>query len=101
MYVIPALGELRCEASKQFLLNYLALGEAQARELAPPQFEAATQALLQHHLTSEEFKRLLRSPNSAVRGTAILEFVDHPTPARIAALRSVAPWALDLPQARR
>jgi glycerophosphoryl diester phosphodiesterase len=46
------------------------LGEVS--ELAPPQFEDATRALLCQDLTLEELKALLTYPNSAVRGTAIL-----------------------------
>lgn len=32
----------------------------------------------------------------AVRGTAVLECLDHPSPERTAALREAAPWAMDL-----
>ncbi|MBI2926912.1 MAG: glycerophosphodiester phosphodiesterase family protein [Verrucomicrobia bacterium] len=100
MYILAALGELRTEAAKRFLLEYLALDEIAARELGPPQFEEATRALLRHHLNRAELEALLRSRHSAVRGTAILEFLDHPTKERTAALRALAPWALELPRAR-
>ena len=75
----------------------LAMDEARARELSAPQFEEATQALFCHRLDGKEIAALLRSPNSAVRGTAILECIDHPTPSRRRALRAAAPWALELP----
>lgn len=100
MVLLPALGELRGPTSKQFLLEYLAMDEAHVRELAPPQFEEATSALLRQELTRQEIEMLLRHPNSAVRGTAILECLDHPTRQRTRALQSAAPWALELPRAR-
>ncbi len=99
MYLLPALGELKCAASKAFLLKYLALEEAAARELAPLQFEAATKALLQQALSPMELRALLKHRHSAVRGTAILELLDHPTPGRTAALKAEVPWAFALPSA--
>jgi hypothetical protein len=101
MYIMPALGELPCNASKEFLLGYLAMSEATARQLSPPQFEEATKALFRQKLSEQELKALLRSAQSSVRGTAILECVDHPSSDRNAALREVVPWALDLPRAKR
>jgi glycerophosphoryl diester phosphodiesterase len=98
--VLSALGKLPCAASKQCLESYLALDAAQARELAPPAYEEATQALLRQKLSPSEAEALLRSTNGAVRGTAILEYLDRPTHARTEALRSAAPWALALPAAR-
>jgi hypothetical protein len=96
MSLLARLGELRTPAGKQFLLEYVALSEAQAREMSVPQFETATSALLRHGLSRTELVGLLRSTNSSVRGTAILECLDHPTRARTAALRETAPWALGL-----
>src|SRR5258705_10684172 len=96
MYTLAALGELRCAAGKNFLKEYLALEETQARELSPPQFEEAAIALLRQDLSGDELKSLLRSPHPAVRGTTILECVDHPRAERIAALKEVAPWALGI-----
>lgn len=98
MYILPALGELRCAGAKKFLLEYVALSETQARESAPPEFEEATKALLCQRLDWSGITALLRSPNSAVRGTALLECLDHPTPARRQALHAAAPWALELPR---
>ena len=100
MALLPALGELDCPASKRFLLEYAAMDETHARELASPQFEEATRALLSQDLTGEELKALLRHSNSAVRGTAILECLDRPTRKRTRALESAAPWALELAPAR-
>jgi hypothetical protein len=98
MHLVPALGQLRCEASKRFLQDYVSMSEAAARELAPVMFEEATQALLGQALTRDELIALMRSPRLAVRGTAILECLDHPNGERRAALKSAAPWALALPQ---
>jgi|GEM_PF-3368925 len=92
MYILPALGDLRCAESKQFLLEYV------ARASDPPQFEDATQALLCQELTDAELVAVLRSANPAVRGTAILECVDRPTAQRRLALQTAAPWALELPR---
>jgi Glycerophosphoryl diester phosphodiesterase family len=100
MYLLDALGELRGPESKRFLLEYLGMEETAARELASPSFEEATKALLRHPLSSGELVALLRSPHSEVRGRAILEYIDHPTRERTAALRDEAPWALALPKAR-
>jgi len=99
MYILPALGELCCDASKEFLREYVALNEDQARQLAPPMFAEAARALLRQNLMRDELKAVLQSPNTGVRGTAILECLDHPTRARTAALKSVTPWALELPRA--
>jgi Glycerophosphoryl diester phosphodiesterase family len=99
MHLLPALGQLRCEASKRFLQDYVNLSEAAARELAPLMFEEATQALLRQELTRDELVALMKSPRSAVRGTTILECLDHPNKGRAAALKPAAPWALALPGA--
>ena len=101
MSILPVLGELKCDEARKFLLEYVALSEAEARELSVPQFEEATQALLRQKLTRLEILGLLKSPNSAVRGTAILECLDHPASDRTAALREAAPWALALPRSHR
>jgi hypothetical protein len=98
--LLPAVGELRCAASKRFLLEYVAMDETKARALAPPQFEEATKALLAQDLTTEELGALLRHPTSAVRGTAILECLDRPTRQNTRVLKSAAPWALELPRAK-
>ena len=96
-YIISTLGQLRCEASKEFLFHYISLDERVAREISIPQFAEATRALLLQNLNLSELRTLLRSPHSAVRGTAVLECIDHPSRTRTQALRELAPWALDLP----
>jgi hypothetical protein len=77
------------------------MDEGRARELAPLQFEEATQSLLNQELTARELEGLLRHPHSSVRGAALLACLDYPTAARTRALRTVAPWALELPRGRR
>jgi hypothetical protein len=101
MSIVPALGELKCDAARRFLLEYVALSETEARAMSNPQFEEATKALLRQKLSRSEILGLVTSSNSAVRGTAILECLDQPTPDRTAALRQAAPWALALPQFHR
>jgi hypothetical protein len=101
MSILPALGELKCDEARRFLWSYVTLSETEAREFSIPQFEEATQALLRQKLSRLEILGLLKSTNSAVRGTAILECLDHPSPDRTAALREAAPWALALPRCKR
>ena len=101
MTIIPALGDLPCPESKAFLLQYLALDGATAREIAPLLFEDATRALMRQQLRAAEIEALLRNANSGVRGTALAECVDHPSRERREALRAAAPWALELPRAKR
>ena len=101
MSILPALGELKCDAARSFLLEYVTLSETAARELSVPQFEEATTALLRQKIGRSEILGLIKSPNLAVRGTAILGCLDHPTRDRTAALREAAPWALALPKVLR
>lgn len=101
MYMLEALGGIRDARAKRFLWQYVRLDEPVVRRWGPPQFEEATQALLEQRLRWDEIARLLRSPNSAVRGTALLECLDRYTEERGLALRRAAPWALNLPRAGR
>ena len=100
-YIFSALGELRCPESKRFLADYLAMSEDEASKIGYPRFEEATKALLKHDLTSAELEKLLTNAKSAVRGTAVQYCLDHVTPATDAALKSAAPWTLDLPRGVR
>jgi len=97
--IILALGDLRSDASKKFLQQYLATDEVKAAEIGPTRFEEAARALLHQDLTLDELKALLQSQHSGARGVAIQECLDHPTKERTTALKAVAPWALDLPRA--
>jgi hypothetical protein len=99
MYIIPVLGELRCSKSKEFLTHYISLTDSRARAWAPVQWEEATKALLGQKLTNDELHMLLQNSNSAIRGTAILELIDHPGRAGTRALKEKALWALQLPKA--
>ena len=99
-YLIPALGGLRCRAARRFLADYVRQPAAAAARYGPPQFAAATRALMQQRLDWAAIARLLRSPNSVVRGTALLECLDHANEERRLALRQAAPWAFALPGPR-
>jgi hypothetical protein len=99
--IISVLGELPCDAAKRFLFSYVSMDERAARELSIPQFAEATRALFQYRLTSSELRGLLSSSNSVVRGTALMECVDHSSRERRLVLRELAPWALTLPAAAR
>jgi hypothetical protein len=99
MHIIPALGVLRCAESKRCLLDYLRLDEAHSREAGPDYRAEAVDAVFNQKLSQAEMEELLRGPHTAVRGTAVLQCLDHPGAARTAALRAVQPWALELPRA--
>ncbi len=98
-HLLAALGDLRCRAARRFLRESLA-----PEHPAPPVggawlWEDAARALLQQRLSEADLRALLRHPESAVRGSAILECVDRPDPARRRALAAEAAWALNLPPA--
>ncbi|MBM3474772.1 MAG: glycerophosphodiester phosphodiesterase family protein [Armatimonadetes bacterium] len=97
--IICALGELRCEPAAAFLREYVAMDEATAGKSAPPLFEDATRALLRQGIASEELAGLLRSPNPAVRGTALLSCLDDGVEGRADLLGEILPWTRELPRA--
>lgn len=97
--IIQALGDLRCDASKRALQAYLALDDESARKLCVPMYSDATKSLMKQRLSEDEIRGLLRSPNRAIRGTVILECLDHPSKERTEALK-IVPWALELPHAK-
>ncbi|MHB8862410.1 MAG: glycerophosphodiester phosphodiesterase [Pirellulaceae bacterium] len=97
--IVRVLGELPCEESKKFLRDYLAMDDATAGKSAAPLFEEATQAYLHQQVTAEELEELLRSTNSAVRGTTILACLDDRTGSRVASLEKMMPWTQELPRA--
>lgn len=94
--ILATLGELPCAQSKKFLLDYLAMDQEAASRFAPPLFEEATRAVLRQNLTQRELQSLLRSTNSAIRGTTILACLNHPSLRHKAALQAVLPWTHDL-----
>lgn len=95
-YVLPALGGMPCGTARRFLRGYVRGSDSEVWQYGPPAFEDATRALMRQSIDWSGIAELLRSPNSAVRGTAILECVDHPTDERRLALQKAAPWALAL-----
>lgn len=97
--IVQALGELPCDASKAALAAYVKLDEESARKLGVQLYAEAAKSLLKQKLSVAEIRHLLKHPDPRVRGSAILECIDHPTKERTEALKSV-PWALDLPKAR-
>jgi hypothetical protein len=99
--IICVLGELPCAASRRFLREYLAMDEATAGKSAALLFEEATRAFLCQEVTTQELQELLRSPNSAVRGTTILVCLDEGIAARAASLGEIMPWTQELPPAER
>lgn len=98
---MEALGDLRCEASKKFLLKYLALDRAEASTLGSPRYEYAAVSVMQQYLTLDELKALCERPTPTVRGIAVPPCLDHPLKERTAVLKTVSPWVLDLPGAKR
>jgi hypothetical protein len=57
--------------------DYLALTDAQARDLGPDQFEAAAKALLAVSSKTETALQLMRHRLQAVRGRTILDCLAH------------------------
>ena len=99
--IIAALGELRCEASKRFLLDYVCLDDDALNRLGYPRLDEATASLLRQDLSRAEIESLIQSPRRHVRGRTVQRCLDNRTRAGNAALRSTHPWALVLPRAPR
>lgn len=70
-----------------------------AHRLAYKAFEEATRAFLCRPVATEELEQLLRSTNSAVRGTTILVCLDDRTVSHTSSLEKIMPWTRELPQA--
>lgn len=97
MVLFPALARCPGPAAEQLCRDYLALGDAAARELAPPLFEAAGKALLALSPAKETALELLRHRLPVVRGRAILDCLASAHQAwALDALREGAPAALAL-----
>jgi hypothetical protein len=96
--IMPALGELQCDASKSFLLDYLAADEEKVRQWSWPQYVRATWALMRYPLTAQQMDALLGHARSDVRGTAIIECLAEPDGRYDPALEKSAAWALKLPR---
>ena len=96
--IMPALGGLQCDASKKFLLDYVAADEETVRQWSWPQYVRATWALTRYPLTVQQMEALLKHERSDVRGTAIVECLAEQNGRYDAALKKSAPWTLDLPR---
>lgn len=97
--IIEALGKLSCKESKDFLVWYVTLDQDKAREMCFPMYGEAAKSLMKQELTVEEIESLLKHSQPQVRGEALLYCIDHPSEERTEAIRKVALWALELPQA--
>lgn len=93
---IGALGEIGSEAAQHALAEFLALPEAEARQIWPALHQMAAEALcqIQEEDVDPIVVSLLDHPHLSARGAAILTCLNAPNPARTAALREKAAWAL-------
>jgi len=96
--IMPAMGELQCDASERFLRNYLAMDEEKVRSWSWPQYVRATWALMRYPLTVQQMDALLGHARLDVRGTAIIECLAEPDGRYDPALKKSASWALKLPR---
>ncbi len=71
--VFPLLSQLPGPATEQLCRDYLALSDTRAREIGPPQFEAAARTLLSISSTESTAVELMQHRLSQVRGRAILD----------------------------
>ncbi len=95
MVVFPALESLPGAATEQLCRDYLALSDEEARQIGPPQFEAAGRTLLAVSSQTDTALELLRHRLQVVRGRTILDCLQHAhEPWAQAALRQAAPHAL-------
>lgn len=95
MVVFPALERLPGKATEKLCRDYLALTDDEARQIGPPQFEAAGRALLAVSLKTEAALELMKHRLQSVRGRAILDCLARAKePWARAALEKGAPHAL-------
>ena len=97
---VQALGVLRCEASKKALLDYLSLDETEAKKQGYVFAGEAAESLLKQDLSEDELLSLLKDSRSFIRAAALKHCLDHPSKECDEALKTAAPWALELPRAR-
>lgn len=95
---MQALSDIRCAQAKRFLKHCVDAELDRPFSPSPTLFREATLALMRQKVTWDEIAALTRHRNPVVRGTAILECVDHPGEERLQGLRNAAPWALALMQ---
>jgi hypothetical protein len=77
MVVFPALEHLPGEATERLCGDYLALTDDEAWQIGPPQFEAASRALLAVSPHTETALELMKHRQQSVRGRAILHCLAH------------------------
>jgi hypothetical protein len=95
MVVFPALARCPGVEAERLCRDYLALSDAEATRIGPPQFEEAAQALLAISPKAETALALMNHRLQVVRGRAILDCLAHAhEPWAAQALRRGAPHAL-------
>jgi hypothetical protein len=95
--VFPTLERRPSAASANLCREYLALGDAEARKIGPPEFEEAARALLAASPQTATALELMKHRLQEVRGRAILVCLAHiREPWALAALTKGAPFALSM-----
>ncbi|MDH7502626.1 MAG: glycerophosphodiester phosphodiesterase family protein [Verrucomicrobiota bacterium] len=97
---VQALSDLKCAQAKRFFKHCVDAEPNRPLSPSPVFFKEATLALMRQKVSWDEIAALARHQNPVVRGTAILECVDHPGEERLQGLRNAAPWALALTRKR-
>src|SRR5262249_34556895 len=77
MVVFPALRKCPGQPTQKLCRDYLALSDADASEIGPPQFEEAARALLAVDPSTQTALELMKHRLQAVRGRAILDCLAH------------------------
>jgi hypothetical protein len=97
MVIFPALEQRPSAQSASLCREYLALSDAEAKKIGPPQFEEAARALLAASPQSATALELMKHRLQEVRGRAILVCLAHVRkPWAVAALTEGAPFALSM-----
>lgn len=100
-YLFEALSDLQCPESKAFLEKGIETSDEKVAKMGSGWQALFAKAQLRYELPSSELEKLLTHRNRAVQATAVQYCLDHVTSATDAALKSVAPWALELPRGVR
>ena len=95
MVVFPALARCPGEDAERLCRDYLALSDAEASKIGPPQFEEGAHAWLAISPKTETARELMKHRLPVVRGRAILDCLDQANePWALQALKQGAPHAL-------
>ena len=95
MVVFPALAKCPGKEAERLCRDYLALSDADAHKIGPPQFEEAAHAMLAISPKTETARELLKHRLQVVRGRAILDCLDHADELwALQALKQASPHAL-------